>query len=208
MSKRKKAWLSAGACAVVGTAAWIAFAPQAPGQSGAGPQYAPNHDLLLPVGFESWMFVGSNLGLGYKTETSGMTPLEAKRADAPKFHNIYLSPEAYAQFAATKTFPDRTVLVMEIFAAADKDTKGGVLSTGYYDGDRVGLMAAVKNFHRPDGSTTPWAYYTFTDDKDPSKLLPTAPAHPDNECENCHKLHASTDHVWVQFYPVLRKLLQ
>ena len=205
---RNRAWLSAGALAVVGTAAWIGFAPEAPGQSSPGPHYAPNGDLLLPVGFESWMFVGSNLGLAYKTETSSMTAEEAKRADAMRFHNIYLNPQAYAQFAASRFFRDRTILVMEIFEAAERDTKGDVLTKGFYNGNRVGVMAAVKNFNRPDGSSTPWAYYVFgTDPKDASKLVPSAPAQPDKNCENCHKEHASTDHVWVQFYPVLRKLL-
>jgi hypothetical protein len=40
---------------------------------------------------------------------------------------------------------------------------------------------------------------------DPSKVAPTAAAFADDHCEHCHREHASTDNVWVQFYPTLRK---
>ena len=41
---------------------------------------------------------------------------EANRAqDGQLFHNVYINPEAYAHFAATKEFPDPTILVMEVF---------------------------------------------------------------------------------------------
>jgi hypothetical protein len=36
---------------------------------------------------------------------------------------------------------------------------------------------------------------------------PQATAHPDSDCADCHRDHAGRDRVWVQFYPVLRKLL-
>jgi Cytochrome P460 len=170
------------------------------------PQYGPNGELLAPAGFESWVFVGSNLGMAYKQELATITQAEAARADQPRFHNVYLNPEAYAHFRATRQFPEPTILVMESFAAADKEPQG-ILSTGQYNGDRVGLEVAVKNSKRPDGSTTPWAYYVMTDPNDPSKVRPSAPAFPDQACYNCHRQHASMDNVWVQFYPTLRKLL-
>src|SRR5215467_4630068 len=55
------------------------------------PRYAANGDLLLPVGFENWVFVGSNLGLGYEAEPP---------SGEPQYHNIYINPEAYAHFLA------------------------------------------------------------------------------------------------------------
>jgi hypothetical protein len=96
---------------------------------------------------------------------------------------------------------------MEVFAAADKEPKG-VLASGVFNGERVGLEVAVKNSHRPDGKPTPWAYYDLTDPADPSKVLASAKAHPDEDCETCHRQHASKDNVWVQFYPILRKVLK
>jgi hypothetical protein len=92
---------------------------------------------------------------------------------------------------------------MQVFEPADKEPKG-VLSRGVFNGRRVGLEVAVKNGSRPDGNTTPWAYYDFTDRSDRTKVRPSAPAFPDKDCANCHQLHASVDSVWVQFYPTLR----
>ena len=189
----------AGVLAGLASLVWIAAAPEVAGQSGTAPQYAPNGDLLVPVGFERWLFVGSNLGLGYKTEGPAKT----------EFHNVYLSPGAYQVFRTTGQFRDGTILVMQKFAAADREPKG-VLASGVYNGERTGLEVAVKNSHRPVQPSapppTPWAYYDFTDKRDPSKVAGTAEAFPDAVCEHCHKQHnASTDNVWVPFYPILRR---
>jgi hypothetical protein len=193
--------------AAIIAAASISAAVKVDAQSSTVPRYAANHDLLLPAGFESWVFVGSNLGLNYNRETRAQTALETGRGERREFHNVYINPEAYAHFAATGEFPVPTILVMERFAAADKEPNG-ILTAGMYDGDRVGLEVAVKNSARPDGKPTPWAYYDFTDRSDPSKQVASAPAFPDESCQNCHREHASRDNVWVQFYPVLRRLIK
>jgi hypothetical protein len=65
----------------------------------------------------------------------------------------------------------------------------------------------VKNSARPDGSKTPWAYYSFTNRTAPNgPPLATAKAQPDANCYDCHLKHADRDNVWVQFYPTLRDL--
>jgi len=168
-----------------------------------GPRYTSDGQLMLPTGFETWVFVGSNLGLSYKQELAAMTAKEAARANPQQFHNVYLSSSAYAYFLANGSFPDKTVLVMQVFAANGAEPKN-ILANGVFNGARAGLEVAVKNTNRPDGKTTPWAYYDFTDPSDPTKTLPTATAFRDEDCESCHRAHASLDNVWVQFYPTLR----
>ncbi len=207
VSYRSTAWLGAGIFSVIAVSAWLTSTPQAQAPSNTVPRYAPNGDLLAPDGFETWVFVGSNLGLAYKQNLPAMTALEAKRADVPQFHNVYINKEAYDRFVATGEFPIPTILVMQKFAAADKEPRG-IVSAGVFNGDQVGLEVAVKNLPRPDGSTTAWAYYDLTDPTDPSKVRASASAFPDDMCESCHKQHASRDDVWVQFYPTLRKLIR
>src|SRR5262249_214959 len=146
---------------------------------------------------------GSNLGLGYAPQSAGMTALEAARVQHDEFHNIYIDPAAYEAFVRTGRFPDHTVLVMEHYAAEKKEPNG-VLVSGVFNGMLSGLEVAVKNAHRPDGSTTPWAYYVFTDSAHPSTPLAQAAAFPDQDCNACHVKHAGFDNVWVQFYPILR----
>jgi len=191
---------------VVGAAAFCfifaASAPEAQVQI-AEPRYAPNGDLLLPNEFETWVFVGSNLGLSYTPDAAAAASTPPPRAPRQQFHNVYISKAAYDYFLANDRFPEKTVLVMQVFEAADKEPRS-VLASGVFNGRRVGLEVAVKNTSRPDGNTTPWAYYNFTDSSDRSKVLASAAAFPDEVCANCHRLHASIDNVWVQFYPALR----
>ncbi|MDF0584776.1 cytochrome P460 family protein [Bradyrhizobium yuanmingense] len=186
---------------------WLASSSSAIGQSATKPEYAPDGRLKAPIDFERWVFVGSNLGLAYKEELPTMTSVEAARAAPQLFHNVYINPEAYEHFRRTRTFPDPTILVMEVFSAASKEADG-VLSSGVFNGERRGLEVAVKNTARPDGQMTPWAYYDFSDQQPSSNIREFAPAFPDQVCESCHRQHASMDNVWVQFYPTLRKLLK
>jgi len=208
IGNRKRVRIRAAALVGLMALAWIAHAPQVRGQSSTAPQYTATGDLLTPAGFETWVFVGSNLGLDYKHDLPVTTALENAHAENQVFHNIYINPEAYAHFVATREFPEPTVLVMEIFVAADKEPKG-VLSKGVFNGERIGLQVAVKNSQRPGEHSKPWAYYIPLDLHDPSHVLhASSRAFPDTACESCHKEHASMDNVWVQFYPTLRKLIK
>jgi hypothetical protein len=201
-----RVFASIGAAVVCGLAALAlsgGVATQSVAQAQTAPSYAANGDLLLPAGFEAWVFVGSNLGLAYRSDLKATTALESARAETPVFHNVYINPEAYSHFLRTEEFPEPTILVMEQFAAADKEPKG-VLASGSYNGQRVGLEVAVKNSARPGPIRTPWAYYDFTNKADPKRPVGHAPAKADAECEHCHRDHASKDNVWVQFYPHLR----
>jgi Cytochrome P460 len=181
--------------------ACIASISLAAAQTTIVPKYTPDGQLLAPVGYETWVFVGSNLGLAY--QQAARTGREPAAPRPPQFHNVYINPEAYAHFRQTGEFPDPTILVMDRFAAADKEPRD-IVTNGVFNGDRLGFEVAVKNLSRPDGRTTPWAYYDFTDRSDPTKSRASAPAFADEACESCHRQHASKDNVWVQFYPVLR----
>jgi hypothetical protein len=191
--------------------------PPARSQNAGEPRYARDGSLLLPTGFETWVFAGSNLGLSYTQAAATAASATPRPADIPPagpagaaqppppqfFHNVSIPRAAYDYFLANGRFPDRTMLVMQVFEAANKEPRN-VLSSGVYNGRRVGLEVAVKNMARPDGSRTPWAYYDFTDRPDPTKMRPSAAAFPDTQCANCHQRHAAVDYVWVQFYPALR----
>src|SRR5262249_42478783 len=200
-SPLRRSGLIVGAPALCfGLAAW---GPSARSQSPDEPRYAPGGDLLLPNGIETWVFVGSNLGLSYTPDAAAAASAPPPRTPRQQFHNVSINKAAYDYFLANDRFPERTVLVMQVFEAADKEPRD-VLASGLFNGRRVGLEVAVKNTSRPDGRTTPWAYYNFTDPSDRSKALASAAAFPDEACANCHQRHASIDNVWVQFYPALR----
>jgi len=195
-------------CGLVAGAAALCFAlaasgPPARSQSADGPQYAPDGNLLLPAGIDTWVFVGSSLGLSYTRASAKAASATPESEHPPSFHNVSINRAGYETFLATGRFPDGTMLAMQVFEPVEKKPKN-VLSRGAFNGRRVAVEVAVKNTARPDGQKTPWAYYDFSNPSDPSRLRASAAAFPDVDCANCHLHHASTDYVWVQFYPVLR----
>jgi len=137
--------------------ALAALGPAARSQSSDEPRYTPSGDLILPSGFETWVFVGSNLGLSYPPDAAAAASAPPPRAPRQQFHNVSINKAADDYFVADGQFPERTVLVMQVFEAAEKEPKD-VLASGFFNGRRVALEVAVKNTPRPDGKTTPWAY--------------------------------------------------
>ncbi|MFN0056282.1 MAG: cytochrome P460 family protein [Planctomycetales bacterium] len=166
------------------------------------PQYNAEGELKRPTDFETWVFVGANMGLEYR-EADAPEPLADKDRDTKakigNFHNVYITPEAYEHYARTGKFPEKTMLALDIYKAETGEPKG-VVAEGLFPGKQTGLAVAVKNSARPDGSKTDWAYYEFSADQEAAR------AFPDKACYDCHLQHASDDLVWVQFYPTLRKL--
>ncbi len=176
-------------------------AAQDPSRATTRPQYNAQGELKRPTGYESWVFVGSNLGIEYSDDASKVKPPATDREKKSKtgnFHNVYINPEAYAHYVKTGTFPENTVLILDIFKAEQREPRN-IVSEGTFPASQTGLAVAVKNSARPDGSKTDWAYYDFGLDRRSAK------AFPDNACYDCHIEHADDDNVWVQFYPTLRK---
>jgi cytochrome P460 len=213
MTRRTRAAL-AFAIAGLAALAWAGFTSPVESQQGARPVYTPDGTMMqLPAGFETWVFVGSNLGLAYKPEMTENDAREANRAAEQQFfHNVYINPEAYAHFAATKEFPDPTILVMEVFLPEDRDPRG-VLKSGVFNGQRRGIEVAVKDTRRPANHLTaaaasPWAYYIFMNPFEQQPVLhQTVRADRGGSCQACHKANAPPDNVWVRFYPALRKFV-
>jgi hypothetical protein len=151
----------------------------------ATPAYDATGALLRPQGYRGWIYIGASLGLSYREKPPGGGPGE--------FHHVYLRPESYDEFRRTGRFPDKTVLVLELHEAAQKVAPS---RHGLFEGRRLALEAAVKDVERfPDG----WAYFSFGDGS-----RPTATPFPRADCFDCHRQHAASDNVFVQFYPVLR----
>jgi Cytochrome P460 len=173
-----------------------------PAGKGNEPQYTATGELKVPTDFYTWVFVGSNLGIEYREPGAPEAAPAKETGDAEKprnFHNVYINPEAYDVYAKTGKFPEKTMLILDMYKADAGEPKD-IVSDGRFPGKQTGLAVAVKNSTRPDGSKTDWAYYEFALDK------PTAKAFPDKACFDCHLEHADEDNVWVRFYPTLRRL--
>lgn len=150
------------------------------------PIYESKAILKAPQGYRDWYFAGSNLGISYSENAS----------KDPNFKNIYIPKSAVDTFKRTGTFPEKTMLIMEVYQAA-KDASPA--KQGQFEGKFIGIEVAVKD---KEAVQEGWAYYNFIGDKGEQKQ--TAKAFPKQACWNCHKEHGAKDNVFVQFYPRLR----
>jgi len=145
--------------------------------------------LIRPQGYREWIFVGSSLGLSYAQDPS--------QSRSPQlYHNVYMIPWAFREFSKTGKFPEGTMMVLELASAENKSEPG---LQGSYQKEYTGLEVSVKDSARFDGG---WGYFNFTER--PSGLKANAEPFPKNNCWSCHDQKAATDHVFTQFYPVLR----
>ncbi len=160
------------------------------------PKYDEQGALEFPETFRRWIFVGAALGLSYSEH--------APHPDEQQFTNVYITPAAYQHYELTGSFPEKTMLAMAVYRRQRKPPLGDLKLHGSYEGELVAVEVAVKDgdqFH--DG----WAYFDFSPEKGETKLRRTATAFPTKKCYDCHLEHAADDNVFVQFYPVLRRLM-
>ena len=163
----------------------------------ADPTYNDKGELLLPKGYETWVFVGANLGLGY---------VDGREGEVEEFHNVYMETEAYLEFMETGKFRDPTIFLFEAYSKATR-LKSGIINAGAFNDQLRSIEVAVKDRPRPtrEGSVENWAYYIFGLKN--GVPVDSALAHLDKTCWQCHADHAGYDHVWTQLYPRLRNRL-
>jgi hypothetical protein len=156
----------------------------------AEPRYSGDR-LVRPEKYREWMFIGSNLGMGYS---------EGQPKGDPTFHNIYMQRQAYRAFADTGRFPDKTMLVMELVSAR---TNASINRQGQFQDRAIGIEVALKDERRYPEK---WAYFSFVGSG--GKPLPEARPFAKAACWQCHNEHGAADNVFAQFYPVLRDHLK
>jgi predicted anti-sigma-YlaC factor YlaD len=150
--------------------------------------------LLRPDRYREWVFVGSSIGLSYSDNVA------ATGSQSPKFfENVYINPAAYRKYAETGKFPEGTVMILEL---ARSEEKNEPRLQGMYEKEFVALEASVKDSSRFEGG---WGFFGFTDNQGKPKAK--AEALPEQSgCRSCHLERAETDHVFTQFYPVLKSV--
>jgi len=170
-------------------------APPPQGSSGrpAAPVFAGD-SVIRPDGIERWVLAGASLGLGYDEPSGADAAGPAAAAAGRLFHNVYIEPGAYEHFARTGRFAEGTMLALALYVPREKVAPS---RQGLFEGERVAVELAVKDSRRFPGG---WAYFNFGDAPGGARARPL----PREACERCHARHAADDHVFVQFYPVLR----
>ncbi len=144
-------------------------------------RYSKDGKLALPD-YRQWVFLASGLGMSY-------TPV-AEQNPNPSFENVFVNPAAYQAFLKTGTWPDKTVLILEI---RHSDTKVSINKDGRVQTDLARIEAHVK-----DASRGGWVFYAFAAGAQEGDLFPRT-----QNCYSCHGLNGAVDTTFVQFYPPL-----
>ena len=114
------------------------------------------------------------------------------------FDNVFVNPDAYRSFLDTGTWPDKTVMVLELREA---QSRGSINLSGHYQGSGVmGLEVHVKDVTRFKGD---WAFFRLKSPTQNGTLIGR-----DATCYSCHEAHAAVDTTFVQFYPTLLPIAQ
>jgi hypothetical protein len=161
---------------------WSMASGESPGTAIRGPSYTDGL-LVLPEDYRTWVYLSSGFDMSYSPQA---------QAGHHMFDNVFVEPGAYKAFEETGTWPDKTMLVLEVRGAHDKGSinKGG----NYQSTEVMGLEVHLKDAaHFPEQ----WAFFAFGG-KQPAKMIPRAA-----ECYSCHAAHAAVDTTFVQFYPTL-----
>jgi len=142
--------------------------------------------LVLPANYREWIYLSTGFDMSYSA-----APMRGHHM----FDNVFAEPLAYKSFLQTGSWPDKTLLVLEVRGARGK---GSINQHGnYQDVEVMGLEVHVKDTARFEGG---WAFFQF-DGKTTGKLVPHT-----EDCYACHAKHAAVDTTFVQFYPTLLPL--
>ena len=152
-------------------------------QSDRHPRYTDDGQLKLPEQYREWVYLTTGFDMSYN-------PL--MRMGHHMFDNVFVNPESYRTFLETGTWPDKTVLVLEVRGAQDK---GSINKAGNFQSPEImGIEVHVKDEAQFPGK---WAFFGFGEQKTAKMIPQTA------DCYTCHASHAAVDTTFVQFYPTL-----
>lgn len=147
------------------------------------PTYTAEGRLMFPAQYREWVYLTSGVNMSY-------SPMAM---DHTIFDNVFVNPDAYHAFLATGTWPDKTMLVLEVRAAG---SKASINKSGNYQMSEI----MGREVHVKDTAHGGWAFFGFDSDE-PSKMISKEAA-----CYSCHEQHAAVDTTFVQFYPTLLDL--
>jgi hypothetical protein len=152
------------------------------------PSYAANGDMQPPANYREWIYLSTGIDMSYSPN--------AMQTDHSVFDNVFVSLAAYRSFLVTGTWPDKTVMVLEVRGAKKK---GSINQRGQFqDAAVMGVEVHVKDESRFPGK---WAFFEFDSLQKAGTHIPEkAP------CYTCHAAHGAVDTTFVQFYPTLLPL--
>jgi len=72
----------------------------------AAPEFTNDGQMKLPEHYREWVYLTTGFDMSYNPA--------AQAPDHHTFDNVFVNPESYKAFLKTGTWPDKTVMVLEV----------------------------------------------------------------------------------------------
>jgi hypothetical protein len=149
-------------------------------------KFASDGKLQKPKDLESWVFVGTSLGLGYNAEQFKPTP-------PGLFQVVQMEPTAFRYFMKNGHFAPGSMMLLSFYGTDARVSDSG---TGYVQstlkGQEIHLIDPARK--ADDGHV----FYSFKLDSSDGTPVPAG-----NACVRCHTQHGAFEGAFIQFYPVM-----
>lgn len=143
--------------------------------------------LQKPADLDSWIFLGTSLGMGYN-------PGSFNAARPGQFQVVLMEPNAYRHFVQAGTYAPGSMFLLSFYDADVQ--KRSVNQNGF---TQAGLTNYEIHLVDPASNADGRVFYLFRADSTEGTPLP-----PGNACARCHVQHGAFDGTFAQFYPVIR----
>ncbi len=148
--------------------------------------YTRAGELNFPEHYREWVFLSAGLDMSYRNDAAPGHSM---------FDNVFAEPGAWREFVRSGTWPDGTLLVLEVRGATGQ---GSINQRGKFQtGEVMGIEVHAKDLRRFRGG---WAFFTFRG-REPAAATPQSA-----DCYSCHQAHGAVDTTFVQFYPTLLEI--
>jgi hypothetical protein len=196
MNTRSRPRVAALAAVAGGT---LALAVAALGQQASQPaatgslriaQLTPKGKLQKPADLDSWIFLGTSLGMGYNAGSFNA-------AHPGQFQVVLMEPNAYRHFVKHRRYAPGSMFLLS-FYNSDQQQRS-INQNGFTQADLTNYeIHVIDQTLGKEGR----AFYLFDADDTEGNPVP-----PGNACVRCHIDHGAFDGTFVQFYPTLRPFI-
>lgn len=153
-------------------------------------RFTSDGKLQKPADLESWIFLGTSLGMGYN-------PGSFNAKNPGQFQVVLMEPNAYRYFVANRKYAPGSMFLLS-FYDSDKQQRS-INQNGFTQADLTNFEIHVLD---PALTKDGRAFYMFGAKDTEGHVMP-----PGNACVKCHVSHGAFDGTFAQFYPTLRPFI-
>ena len=156
-------------------------------------QITADGKLQKPADLDSWVFLGTSLGMGYN-------PGSFNAAHPGQFQVVLMEPNAYRHFVKNRSYAPGSMFLLS-FYDSDKQQRS-ITQNGFTQADLTNYEIHVIDPAKGDKADKGHVFYVFNPNDTQGNPLPAG-----NACVRCHIEHGAFDGTFAQFYPTLRPLI-